>query len=177
MTGWGCRRVPAGALALVLVISIVISAILLGLVGLFATTHRQAQQQECQQRVQRNARSGLAYVLASPALPYFRPQALDLFGEGRDSVVVSVRPWGLFEVAVVVAGQGRTRDTLLALLGSRFAGPRPRFPLPTRYRPVPPGHGRPQPVTGNGVPARPRSSGGLRARTRAGCPQQAGYRP
>ena len=115
------QRVPAGALALVLVISIVISAILLGLVAFYAISHRQLQAQNRQLLVQRNARSGLAYLLASPDLSYFQPLDIDLFGAGTDSVRIGRRPWGMFDIATVIAHQGLVRDTLTALLGSRFS--------------------------------------------------------
>ena len=115
------RRLPAGALMLVIVVSVLVAAILLSL--LFLTSNRRLlmQRDERRQVVSRNLLSGLAYVQASTSLPYLRRQSRDLFGEGTDSVLLEKKPWGLFDVAVVVATRGRLADTVQALLGSQFS--------------------------------------------------------
>jgi hypothetical protein len=115
------RQLPAGALVLVVVISLIIAAILLALVFLTTARRQQLQQDARRQTVRRNAYSGLAYIQARERLPYFRRQTWDLFGEENDSVSIEKRPWGVFDVAIVVAFRQRQADTLRALLGSQFA--------------------------------------------------------
>jgi hypothetical protein len=131
------RRLPAGALVLVLVVSLIIAAILLALVFLTTARRHQLQQDARRQTVRRNAHSGLAYAQARPQLPYFQRQTWDLFGEGTDSVSVEKRPWGVFDVAIVVAARQRQADTLLALLGSQFApGPAVALTLTDEHLPL-----------------------------------------
>jgi type II secretory pathway pseudopilin PulG len=111
-------RLPAGALLLVLTISIILAATLLAMLLLASNRRLLLQRDARQQQVIRNLYSGLAYAQAHPELPAFRARVLDLFGEGNDSVQVVRQPWGLFDVAVITAAQGPARDTLAALLGS-----------------------------------------------------------
>lgn len=115
------RRLPAGALMLVIVVSMLVAAILLSL--LFLTSNRRLlmQRDERRQIVSRNLLSGLAYVQASAGLPYLRRQSRDLFGEGTDTVTIEKKPWGLFDVAVITAARGQLTDTVMALLGSQFS--------------------------------------------------------
>lgn len=106
---------------LVVVVSMIVAAILVSL--LFLTSNRRAlmQRDAARQAVHRNLSSGLAYVQAHTELPYLRRQARDLFGEGRDSVKLEKKPWGVFDVAVVMSRRGRWADTVAALLGSQFS--------------------------------------------------------
>ncbi|MDB5267932.1 MAG: hypothetical protein JWP58_972 [Hymenobacter sp.] len=115
------QRLPAGALMLVIAVSMLVAAILLSL--LFLTSNRRLlmQRDERRQIVSRNLLSGLAYAQASTSLPYLRRQSRDLFGEGADSVMIEKKPWGVFDVAVVIAARGQLSDTVMALLGSQFS--------------------------------------------------------
>ncbi|MBO0361131.1 hypothetical protein J0X19_24445 [Hymenobacter sp. BT186] len=118
--GYSSQRVTAGALSLVLVIGILVSTILLGLVLFYAGTRTLLQQHRIQLQVQQNTRSGIAYLLATPTLPYFQRVDLDLFGSGDDSVVVEKRPWGIFDLVRARASKNNFRDSLIGLVGSRF---------------------------------------------------------
>jgi len=118
MTG---PRLPAGALVLVLVVSIIIAAILLSLIFLTTSRRLLVQRDTIREAVRRNLFSGLAYAQAQSRMTYFQPRQWDLFGQGTDSVRVERKPWGMFDVAVVTASRGRWRDTCVAMLGSRFA--------------------------------------------------------
>lgn len=115
------RRLPAGALLLVLTISLVVAAILLSLIYLAANRRLLMQRDTLHQQVRRNLASGLAYAQAYPEQPAFQALNLDLFGEGSDSVQLMRKPWGVFDVAVVSAAKGHFRDTTVALLGSTFS--------------------------------------------------------
>lgn len=114
-------RLPAGALMLVVAVSVIIAAILLSL--LFLTSNRRllVQRDAMQQHLLRNLFSGLAYAQAQTAMPYLHRQSLDLFGEGTDSVSLEKKPWGAFDVVVVTASKRHLADTVVALLGSQFA--------------------------------------------------------
>ncbi len=115
------RRLPAGALLLVLAISIIVAAILLSLILLAANRRQLMQQDAWHEQMRRNLFSGLAYAQANPELPAFRPQSVDLFGDGEDSVQIVRKPWGLFDIVVLMAAKGNFRDTTVALLGSSFS--------------------------------------------------------
>ncbi len=114
-------RLPAGALMLVIAVSVIVAAILLSL--LFLTSNRRllAQRDSMQQVLRRNLFSGLAYAQAHDYMPYLRRQPLDLFGEGTDSVSIEKKPWGAFDVVLVTATKRHLADTLVALVGSQFA--------------------------------------------------------
>jgi hypothetical protein len=115
------RRLPAGALLLVLAVSIIVAAILLSLIMLAANRRHLMQQDAWHEQVRRNLFSGLAYAQANPELAAFQPHLIDLFGDGEDSVQIVHKPWGLFDVAVLTARKGPFRDTAVALLGSAFS--------------------------------------------------------
>ena len=115
------RRLPAGALLLVLAISVIVAAILLSLILLAANRRQLMQQDAWHEQVRRNLFSGLAYAQANPELPAFRSQSVNLFGDGEDSVQIVRKPWGLFDVVVLMAAKGNFRDTTVALLGSSFS--------------------------------------------------------
>ena len=115
------RRLPAGALLLVLTVSLVVSAILLSLIYLAANRRLLLQRDALHGQLRRNLFSGLAYAQAHPEQPAFRPLALDLFGEGGDSVQLTRKPWGVFDIVVLSARKGAFRDTAAALLGSTFS--------------------------------------------------------
>jgi type II secretory pathway pseudopilin PulG len=106
---------------LVLVISIILAAILLSLIMLTTNRRRLVQRDTLRLELRRNLSSGLAYAQASTTHPYFRRLSLDLFGQETDSVTIEQKPWGVFDVAVVIAAKGQFRDTAVALLGSQFS--------------------------------------------------------
>jgi hypothetical protein len=115
------RRLPAGALLLVLSVSIIVAAILLSLILLATNRRILGQQDSLREQVRGNLFSGLAYAQAHPDLPAFRIHHLDLFGDEADSAQVMRRPWGLFDIMLVTTGKGTFRDTTIALLGSTFS--------------------------------------------------------
>lgn len=115
------RRLPAGALLLVLAVSVIVAAILLSLILLGANRRHLMQQDAWHEQLRRNLFSGLAYAQAKPELPAFQPHLVDLFGDGEDSVQIVRKPWGLFDVVVLTARKGPFRDTVVALLGSSFS--------------------------------------------------------
>lgn len=113
-------RLPAGALLLVVTVSVIITAVLLALILLVSNRRLLVERDTLRQQLRRNLYSGLAYAQAHPDLPAFRPLGVDLFGEGGDSVQIVRKPWGVFDVAVLTATKGPFRDTAVALLGSTF---------------------------------------------------------
>ena len=114
------RRLPAGALMLVLCVSIIVAAVLLSLLFLVSNRRVLVERDTMRQTVRRNLFSGVAYAQGHAHLPYCHRYGLDLFGEGRDSVTVEKKPWGAFDVAVVTAANAHFADTAVALLGSQF---------------------------------------------------------
>jgi len=119
-TTWQPQRLPAGALLLVITVSLIIAAILLSLI-LLATNRRMLVQRDAQlEQLRQNLASGLAYVQAHPAQPAFQSLTVDLFGDGEQVVQVTRKPWGFFDVAVIAGSKGTFQDTTLALLGSTF---------------------------------------------------------
>ena len=120
-SAWRPRRLPAGALLLVLAISIIVTSLLLSLIFLATNRRLLVQRDTMHQQLRRNLFSGLAYAQAHPSQPAFQSALVDLFGDGNDSVKVIRKPWGVFDVAVLTAGKGPFRDTAVALLGSHFS--------------------------------------------------------
>lgn len=89
--------------------------------GLILTAHLERLRLQHDQRsdaVIRNAQSGLQLLLGKQnAVGYDIPLELDLYGTGHDSVALSLRRWGAFDIATAQAHNGILRYTYSALVG------------------------------------------------------------
>jgi hypothetical protein len=110
-------KVKAGALLLVLVISLIASAVLGSLVMLAYYRRLSLARTDLQHKVQANARSGLQYLLATQGEGREGPATLDLFGDGEAMVQLNRTPWGVFDVLVSEAQQGGAAARKAALVG------------------------------------------------------------
>lgn len=73
---------------------------------------------EVQDKLKRNADSGIAYLLGqSDLLENDSPYYLDLFDDGSDSVEVIKKRWGFYDLGVVKAYQGDHMSIKAALIG------------------------------------------------------------
>ncbi|MCU0436182.1 MAG: hypothetical protein MUC87_22185 [Bacteroidia bacterium] len=89
--------------------------------GLLLTAHFERLSLLHDQRsdaVIRNTASGLELLMGTQRLvPYDTPTEIDLFGNGRDSVRLTLRRWGLFGVALSQAHNGTLTHRTAALTG------------------------------------------------------------
>src|SRR5687767_4824769 len=98
------KRLASSSLVITVVISLILS-ILCSSVILLAYYNRQSQKTtDIENRVSDNLESAINLVLADTTI-YLNPLTvgLDLFREEKDSVVISKKTWGLFQVAHVKA--------------------------------------------------------------------------
>lgn len=76
------------------------------------------QGDEMRERVIRNCESGLALLMADPPMVgHDAPQDIDLFGNGRDSVLLENKSWGAFEIAISHAHNKSFSHELIAAIG------------------------------------------------------------
>lgn len=92
-------RVRGGVLQLTLGISVIIAVLCSAIILLAYYSRLSMLTGEINTSLRDNANSGIQYLMATrETSPFFSSQAIDLFDEGIDSVVVTRLPWGLFEV-------------------------------------------------------------------------------
>lgn len=78
---------------------------------------------EEKQRVERNAMSGIALLLSSTDVPASdSKKTVDLFGRGNDSVLLSKKSWGAFEMLVSEGVSVHHRFSQIALAGNDLGG-------------------------------------------------------
>lgn len=73
------------------------------------------------ERVIRNARSGINLLLSRNAQAQQTVEGVDLFGEGRDSVLIQRKNWGAFEVLVSTGVSKHNQFTFTAFAGDNFS--------------------------------------------------------
>ncbi len=67
-----------------------------------------------------NAHSGLQYFLSEfDQFQYNQPQELDLYGNQKDSVILTRVPWGLYDIAVIRAFRGKHQYSFIQLVGQQ----------------------------------------------------------
>lgn len=73
-------------------------------------------------KLRTNALSGINYlmVLDRNVSPFNEAQQIDLFGDGTDSVTLTRKPWGIFELAVSNATQGKRKFSRAAMLAYKM---------------------------------------------------------
>lgn len=107
----------AGALYLVLVIGLVISSVIASVLLMgYQRSHILSMHSKVT-RLERNAASGIVYLMAQRGEKAISFE-LDLYGTGEDSVNLSLRPWGIFNVAVAQAHASSYKVQKAAMLGS-----------------------------------------------------------
>lgn len=111
-------KIKAGTMYLVLVISLVIGIILSMVILLRYYYAIAASHDEVVVRLNQNISSGFAYARAI-ATDFHEEVRLetDLSSRGQDSVLILVKPWGLFRLAHVEASLGKRVMSRSALLG------------------------------------------------------------
>lgn len=117
------RQLPARALVFALLVVLIVALVSGALVTLAHLQTTQFQLQQDRQAVLRNAKSGFQYLLAQEKVENKKIQAhFDLFGQGRDSVLLRRYPWGFYDVLFSKAHrqtiQGQFLQTKAAILGT-----------------------------------------------------------
>lgn len=112
------QKIKAGALALVLVVSMIILS-LLGMMVLLQQQGREyLRRQHAALLLERNAHSGLVWLCADNAIAYGEILSLDLFGDEKDSITLAKSPWGVFELGIVQSFRRRDTLSMAGLLGA-----------------------------------------------------------
>jgi len=111
------NKVQGGALSLVLTIGIVITSLTGAMLLAFYYRNLTLARHGLVERLERNAASGIAYVLANKTTALAAD--LDLYGKGEDSVQVANQQWGLYDLALARAHGGRLQASKAALLGGQ----------------------------------------------------------
>lgn len=94
--------IKASALYIVIIIALVIALLCAALVATAYFYKAQYQQKSRFDRLQNNLSSGVNYLLASPENDISN-KTISLFDNGDDSVTISRKSWGIFEVATCKA--------------------------------------------------------------------------
>jgi|GEM_PF-1533776 len=120
--GW-CRmvgfRIKSGILQLSLGIALLISILCASLIGLAYYTRLSFIDKQVGLQLDHRVESGIQYTLAQRLfIPLNETRSIDLFAEGTDSVTVSRKPWGIFELLTSEAHQGRHHAVRAALLAA-----------------------------------------------------------
>jgi len=111
-------KIKASAIQYALVL-IVVMALLLGGLVLFSGATRKIQTQfQLQEEVRFNAYSGIEYGKAfANELSFNKPTQIILFERGIDSVEVTKKTWGAYQVIVSKAFHRSTRSEAVAMIG------------------------------------------------------------
>lgn len=129
-------RLKASAFAYAVLISLVLTLITLALVSAMQLhQHRLARITDIHQ-VGRDLESGMELMLTDPSLAQNGVMAMDLFGDGRDSVFLERRPWGAFEVISVMARCGSQRQSRHELVGTMVPAEGPVLTLADKGKPL-----------------------------------------
>lgn len=107
------KSLPARALFYAVIVSIFVAMISAAILLSSYHQHMLVSQHQKQRQLMDNCQSGIELLLATSTAPT-SPLQVDLFQQGKDSVWLEQRPWGLLEVALVKswAGQGWYRDSV-----------------------------------------------------------------
>lgn len=111
----------AGSLVYAIVISVVVAMISSSLILLSYFTSIHIDHFTDIERVQMNVSSGIRILLSDKAGIASGKQELDLFGTGKDSVLLEKRSWGAFEVGISEGLSRQDRFSKIALMGGDFS--------------------------------------------------------
>lgn len=92
----------AGALYLVLAVSLLLTLLTGSFILFNYYQHLIVQKSMDADRVQRNALAGMEFLLSNhkEIIPGDKEKVIDLFGRQEDSVSLSIKPWGAFQVLI-----------------------------------------------------------------------------
>lgn len=108
------KKLKARAMLYAILISLLIAMIAGALVSLSFGQRTLQERAFWRERLMRNADSGLQLLLGLDQLPR---KAVDLYGKEQDSVLLSKRAWGLFEIATAQSFHGRDSVSKSAMIG------------------------------------------------------------
>lgn len=110
--------IKAGSLFYAIVISLIIAILSSSLILFAYLTHIQFETFEINQRLQLNAGSGLNLLLSQQSLVGLNEKkSIDLYGQGIDSVELTRKPWGAYEVVISKAIFKNTSFLRIAQVG------------------------------------------------------------
>ncbi|HEX8530482.1 MAG TPA: hypothetical protein VF646_10680, partial [Cytophagales bacterium] len=113
----------AGALFIAIVVALVIGFLSSSLILVAYHYRLQVVRALLYKRLEDNAASGIALLMADRQADYGEGEVTDLFGEQSDSVALRRTGWGVFEVARAKAFSGNRAVTKVAQYGYPPAGP------------------------------------------------------
>ena len=109
-------KLRASAMYYALVVSLIMSVVLSLLILISYYYRIQSVQFSLKNKLILNSQSGIAYQMSS-SVPIGTTK-FDLFGVGNDSLIVTKKPWGLYEQLTSIAFQGTDTFALSAIVGS-----------------------------------------------------------
>ena len=113
-------KLKGSALVYVLIISLVLTLMTLAVLASHQYHQKELDAVTDIHRSVRNAESGLLLLMRTTDIGLTGPQHLDLFGDDLDSITLSSRPWGVYEILSAESRSGREVAKLHALVGSAF---------------------------------------------------------
>ena len=113
------RKLKARAMLYAILISLLIAMIAGALIALSFSQRTLQERALWRERLIRNADSGLQLLLGLDNLP---SKAVDLYGKKQDSVLLSKKAWGLFEVASSQSFHGKDSISTSAMIGLKPYG-------------------------------------------------------
>ena len=111
-------KLRAGILPIVLMISIAIVVICTALIGISYYKNLQFRKNRLENQLLLNVNSGLELLKSNLDLPEDGSVVMDLYQEGKDSILIQRKKWGLFEIGIAKAFRGRHSEWLVAMLGA-----------------------------------------------------------
>lgn len=112
------KELKASALVYAVLISLILSLITLSLITAVQLHNQRIADITDIHQVVRNTDSAIELMLTDAQLGTGKEIGIDLFGDGIDSVYLSRKPWGAFEVIGIRAKRRRQRTDRFALIGS-----------------------------------------------------------
>jgi hypothetical protein len=112
-------RVKGASLYIVIVIALIIALLCEAMIAAafyYRTYHALRNRQE---RLDNNVKSGLNMLLADQGASYYESKSVQLFEDGRDTIRLSKRFWGAFDVGVSEASTGRDSSVTVMLIGNQ----------------------------------------------------------
>jgi hypothetical protein len=114
------HQVRAGILSFVLVIGLVVALLIASLILLSYYYRISYTAMSVDERLELNTSSGIAYLMAQDELQ--DSLLLDLYDTGKDSVILTSSPWGVFQVLRATAFSGKHAATKIILKGHKPSG-------------------------------------------------------
>lgn len=112
--------VKGGVLQVALIISFIIASILLSLILLIYSQRLIFIKSNIERQLIRNSHSGINYLLANRTNRNIYSESFDLFGDSFDTVNLSSRQWGLYDLISSTAKKGSNFHRKIAMVGTRM---------------------------------------------------------